>query len=274
MRIKFENFFLNVQHDERINNPDLIPIFFLHGFTVSANDWDNILKKIPNNFAPAAIDLIGHGKSDSPASLYYYSSESITQQIFHLINHFNLDKIVLAGYSMGGRAALSFAVKYPDKIQGLILESVTAGIENEEERNERIKKDENLADYILSHSIDEFIDHWMSLEIFNTQKRFSNEKLEKIKTAKLLNNIIGLSNSLKGFGTGKMKPLHQQLQTISAKALLITGELDTKFTAINSGMVKLFPNAKHEIIKNAGHNTHLEEPERFIGILNDFLKNL
>jgi 2-succinyl-6-hydroxy-2,4-cyclohexadiene-1-carboxylate synthase len=83
-----------------------------------------------------------------------------------------------------------------------------------------------------------------------------------------------LANSLRGSGTGKMKPLYEYLKNIRAKVLLITGELDTKFTDINSGMGKLFPNAKHEIIKNAGHNTHLEEPERFIGILNDFLKNL
>jgi 2-succinyl-6-hydroxy-2,4-cyclohexadiene-1-carboxylate synthase len=117
MRIKVENFFLNILFDEQIKNPDLIPIFFLHGFTGSALDWENILEKIPKNFVPVSVDLIGHGKSDSPASLNDYSADSITQQIFKLINHFRLDKIVLAGYSMGGRAALNFAVKYPDKIK-------------------------------------------------------------------------------------------------------------------------------------------------------------
>jgi pimeloyl-ACP methyl ester carboxylesterase len=37
---------------------------------------------------------------------------------------------------------------------------------------------------------------------------------------------------------------------------------------------KKFPNAKHKIIKNAGHNTHIEEPERFVTITNEFLHKM
>ena len=86
------------------------------------------------------------------------------------------------------------------------------------------------------------------------------------------NNKTGLINSLRGFGTGLMLPLFDNLKRINCKTLLITGELDTKFTEINKEIVNLFPNAKHEIINNAGHNSHLEKPEKFAEVVNEFLK--
>ena len=65
-----------------------------------------------------------------------------------------------------------------------------------------------------------------------------------------------------------------KLKQINCPVLLITGELDTKFTKINSVLKKKFPNAKHKKIKNAGHNTHIEEPKKFVETANKFLKSL
>jgi len=41
---------------------------------------------------------------------------------------------------------------------------------------------------------------------------------------------------------------------------------------INSELVKLFPTAKHVVIKNAGHNVHLEKPDIFVEVVNGFLE--
>jgi 2-succinyl-6-hydroxy-2,4-cyclohexadiene-1-carboxylate synthase len=83
-----------------------------------------------------------------------------------------------------------------------------------------------------------------------------------------------LANSLQGFGTGRMGYFGNEIDQINCPVVLITGELDTKFTKINSVLKKNFPNAMHKIIKNAGHNTHLEEPGRFVKVVNNFLKSL
>jgi 2-succinyl-6-hydroxy-2,4-cyclohexadiene-1-carboxylate synthase len=68
-----------------------------------------------------------------------------------------------------------------------------------------------------------------------------------------------------------MEPLYNKIKDIPLKTLLVTGELDSKYTDINIEMVKLLTNAEHKIIKNAGHNTHLEEPQKFIEEINKFL---
>jgi 2-succinyl-6-hydroxy-2,4-cyclohexadiene-1-carboxylate synthase len=52
---------------------------------------------------------------------------------------------------------------------------------------------------------------------------------------------------------------------------LITGDLDSKFTGINARLAKRFFKAKHKIVRNSGHNTHLEESKRFVEIVLNYL---
>jgi len=249
-------------------------LLFLHGFTGSSEDWKPIVPFIDKNFSAIGIDIIGHGESDSPEIEDLYTADAIANQLMNIIEHIIKGKVIPVGYSMGGRVALNFANIYPEKIEALILESTTPGIKDEKLREERIKKDEEIIEYIKTHSIEQFIDYWMNMEIFNTQKRFSEERRKQIKASKLRNNPIGLANSLRGFGTGKMPPLFDYLKNVKCKTLLITGELDTKFTNINEEIVGLFPNAEHKAIKNAGHNTHLEANKDFVRTINSFLSSI
>jgi 2-succinyl-6-hydroxy-2,4-cyclohexadiene-1-carboxylate synthase len=271
MNIKFAGFNINAELKSYSGGSSGF-IFFLHGFTGSSEDWDQIIPDINPRFTCAAVDLIGHGKSDSPQEFAYYTADSIADQILNTIDAFTNEKIILAGYSMGGRAALNFTLKNPGKVKGLILESASPGIKDEEERRERIKKDSELAEFISTHSMQDFVDYWMNIDLFATQLRFSKSKREEIKKKKLKNNKTGLINSLKSFGTGAMLPLFDQLQNINCKTLLITGGLDVKFSEMNSGILKFFPSAEHVIINTAGHNTHLEEPAKFTQSINEFLK--
>jgi 2-succinyl-6-hydroxy-2,4-cyclohexadiene-1-carboxylate synthase len=175
---------------------------------------------------------------------------------------------------MGGRAALSFASKYPELIKGLILESTSAGISEERLRNERLDQDQKLAEFIEAHTIGEFVEYWINISLFDSQKKMSAEKQENLKRLKLNNSKTGLANCLKGFSTGMMPPLFISLKDITAKTLLISGSLDLKYTALNKDLVRCFPNSEHIIIKNAGHNVHLEQPVQFADVINDYLKSL
>jgi 2-succinyl-6-hydroxy-2,4-cyclohexadiene-1-carboxylate synthase len=163
-------------------------LIFLHGFTGSVKDWKKTAELVDDRFNKIAVDLIGHGKSDAPIEVDKYSASSINSQLLDIINHFTKGKVILLGYSMGGRAALSFSINHQDKIKGMILESTSTGIEDTTEREERVKSDEELAEFIETSSIENFIDHWMNLEIFGTQKRFSGKQFET-KTLLVRNSI-------------------------------------------------------------------------------------
>lgn len=270
MKLDFNGVKLNVEHPREID-PNKDYILFLHGFTGCAEDWLPVFEQLPDKYNLFALDLIGHGKSDSPGDPAYYTTESIVNQIKHVKDHLTSNKIFLLGYSMGGRAALSFATTYPEDIKGLILESSSAGIKNDEEKQKRYESDLKIIEFIETHTIEEFIEMWTDQELFNTQRRFSNEKLKMLRKKKAAGSKIGYANSLKGFSTGVMPSLHDKLKKFQIKSLLISGDLDTKFTGINARLAKRFFKAKHKIVKNSGHNTHLEEQKRFIEIVTNYL---
>jgi 2-succinyl-6-hydroxy-2,4-cyclohexadiene-1-carboxylate synthase len=270
MFIKYSDIQLNIETIINKKNSGE-SAFFLHGFTGCARDWLPIVSKLDNSYNYYLVDLVGHGKSDSPKEKYYYFIDSIVNQLKEIIHSLSNSRIILAGYSMGGRIVLNFAVQNASLLKGLILESSTCGIREEVLRKERILQDEKLALFIENNPIDKFIDYWMNIDLFNTQKRLSNEMLSLIRDQKLENNRTSLANTLRCSGSGNMEPLYNKIKDIPLKTLLVTGELDSKYTDINIEMVKLLTNAEHKIIKNAGHNTHLEEPQKFIEEINKFL---
>ena len=249
-----------------------MPIIFFHGFTGSADDWDFIFQEIPANFYPAAFDLPGHGKNLFPADEKYYTSSFIIEQVKNVYGFLNINKAILAGYSMGGRAALTFAVNNPLLVAGLFLESTTAGIQDTTERAERMKADYQLADFIMQNKLEEFVNYWMNIPLFESQKKLSKEALNKVRNAKLDNSKAGLAYSLKGFGTGSMCPLWEDLKLLDIPVHLITGMLDNKFTQLNDQMNSHLPLCVHTLVENCGHNIHLENPEEFLSVLLLFLK--
>jgi 2-succinyl-6-hydroxy-2,4-cyclohexadiene-1-carboxylate synthase len=250
------------------------PVIFLHGFTGSFSDWQFLFQKLPRGYTPYAIDLVGHGKSSIPSDPSLYSAQAITKQMLELIDYLQLDKVILAGYSMGGRAALAFALEHPHRLKGLILESSTAGIIDESQRQERRASDFSLADFIEHNPLERFVDYWMNLPLFASQKKLSEEVYAGIRQSKMKNSPRGLANSLRGFSTGIMPQMWDKLQAITCRTLLISGELDAKFTNINAAISRIIRHSVHEVIEGSGHNTHLEKPVFFLNLLYEYLTGL
>ena len=272
MNLEIDGQKFNLLLDETSDRHNRIPIVFLHGFTGSAKDWLFIFDSLPKKFFPITIDLIGHGETDSPEDLSMYSCGSIVHQLNTILEKLDIHKFVIVGYSLGGRAALSYSIKYQHKITAAILESTTAGIENITEKKERVEHDLLLADKIKSVGMDWFMKFWLDLPMFHSLKEKFD--IDYIRNERSKNNVIGLSNLLAGFSTGLMSSYWQEIKYLEFPVLLIAGSEDQKFTNINRRMGELIPNVDLKIIDNAGHNTHLEKPGLFTKLVLDFLNTL
>ncbi len=259
---------------QRGNDLNKTPLIFLHGFSGSAKDWIFFLDTLPQDTTAIALDFIGHGNSDVPESLEYYTPNAIALQIKTLLELLNLEKVILIGYSMGGRAALSFTHAFPQNVAGMVLESASFGIKEEKERKERAEKDNELADLILLKGLKTFFDYWFELPLFSSLKKLPKEKLLRLKKERLKNNPIGLANTLKYFSTGKMPYFLTNPDVFNFPLLLISGEKDEKYTKQNREISKLLPNCQTVVVPNAGHNVHLEKPQDFINFTNIFLNNI
>ncbi len=274
MKIKINGLSVNIIAESLEVPRSKTPIIFLHGFTGSVKDWDFAMKNINKKYFPIAVDLPGHGETEISGNINDYTDNTINNIILKIIKKLKTPNVVLLGYSMGGRAALSFAVQNKLKVEALILESSTAGIENSNEREIRFSSDKNLADKIEKDGIEKFINFWMELPLFESLKSISHDEYQNIIIRKLSNNKKGLANSLRGFSTGKMRSLWEKLENLNLPVLLITGDLDKKYNSIAKKIISLLPQSEHKIVTNAGHNTHLEKPKEFIKLVNNFLEKL
>ena len=82
VNINFEYF---NSFEQKINT-----VLMLHGFTGSLNDWREILGSLNPNFNYIGIDVVGHGKSDSPVNIDKSSPQALSKQIDDLLNYLSI----------------------------------------------------------------------------------------------------------------------------------------------------------------------------------------
>ena len=244
-------------------------IVFLHGFTGSTNTWKKIVAQLPSNIRCIAVDLIGHGKTAAPALVEFYSMDFQVELLHELFHHLQLDTFSLVGYSMGGRVALSYAVRYPSGIKHLLLESASAGLMDEKQRTIRKQADDTLAEKILENGIESFVNKWENIPLFASQKSLPAEVQQEIRSERIQQREIGLANSLRGMGTGVMPELWGKLDTLTMSVTLVNGQLDEKFVQLNNEMQERIEKANHLIIPAVGHAIHVENPTKFATIVKE-----
>jgi len=244
-------------------------ILFLHGFLGSREDWAGLVKSFSDDYRCLLVDLPGHGE-DRPLHENNYSIQGCAQALLHLFDELDIDRANIMGYSMGGRLALYFAVTFPDRCHRVILESSSPGLKTKPERDERTGNDEELAAKLEREGLDVFLKQWYDKPMFATLKEHPG-KLSELLEQRRRCDPGGLALSLRMMSTGKQPSLWDKLTKISLPLLLLAGEQDIKFSGIARTMADLCPTAEVCIIANAGHNVHMEQPEQFVRIANDFL---
>lgn len=274
MIFQFDDVKINVEFPNGTDVQGKVLILFIHGFTGSSDDWNSISKELPENFVSICIDLIGHGKSDKPTNKTFYSIDYQIKIIEDLLVQLKVEELIICGYSMGGRIALNFAVKNPQKIKALIIENTNPGIEDDSERSKRRKSDEQISGFILNKSIEQFIDYWLSLHIFTSLVDLPAPKYSELRSRKLNNSKTGLANTITEMSPGKIQSIWESLDKFDFPILLVGGEKDKKYVEILKKMNSILHDSKMEIIEKAGHNVHFERSDEFKEKLSKFLRTL
>jgi len=179
--------------------------------------------------------------------------------------------VYLLGYSMGGRVALYLATQRPDLFRAVILESASPGLADPSQRAARRAQDDALADRIEREGVTAFVDYWEALPLWASQSRLTQAQRDQLRALRLKNDPIGLANCLRGFGTGVQPDLWPALSNLRLPVLLIVGEDDIKFQSINAQMAAALPNARLEIVPQAGHTVHLEQSDAYAARVLAFL---
>lgn len=96
-------------------------VVFLHGLGSYLKFWRYQLDHFAEQgYRVIALDMLGYGKSDKPAS-FPYTMEAMGDVVWQVLDKKNISKPILVGHSMGGQTALSFAIRFPGRARGLVL---------------------------------------------------------------------------------------------------------------------------------------------------------
>lgn len=105
--------------------PNLV---FLHGSWYDSSQWLRTIEHLHPHYHCFAPDLLGFGDSDCPN--IHYSIDLEVECLAEYLNTLKLRQVYLIAHSVGGWVATSYALKYPDRVRGLVLlapEGVKAG---------------------------------------------------------------------------------------------------------------------------------------------------
>lgn len=226
-------------------------VVLLHGFSGTHRAWDGVVAHLSTErYNALALDLPGHGELvDVPRPITFERCVSAVLERAP-------ERFALAGYSMGGRAALHVALAAPHRVTRLILLGANPGIEDEREREARRQADCALAEELERAPFEIFIQRWRNQPLFADEPEGASALA---RADQRRNRPDALAAVLRGLGTGQMTPLWERLAEIEIPVTVLAGERDEKFTAIGKRMAELLPDGRFMLLPG-GHGLLFESP--------------
>ena len=243
-------------------------VVFLHGYTGSTQNWANQVPALSSKYMMVTVDHRGHGKSAAPSNEDDYSVRILSEDTFALLNMLNIEKCCLAGHSLGGFAALQFAIEHQDRLAGLILVDTFSG---------QFARDPNFAQ--LRQKLDELARTQGMEAAFEYDAANNPMRIELFKQHPELREISRqrvMQTSVDGYiymsrAIGKWEPLTSRLSEIKVPTLIFWGEEDLPFAEPSRVMKEGIADSELVVLKGVGHNPHEEAPEVFNEALLKFL---
>jgi 2-succinyl-6-hydroxy-2,4-cyclohexadiene-1-carboxylate synthase len=233
------------------------PLVLLHGFTHTGWSWDGVVAALGERYRPLAPDIRGHGSASMKRPI-------TLAKVIEDLDSLEPTRFALLGYSMGGRIALHYAITRPQRVKRLVLIGASPGIADPPLREARRRADEQLAAQIARQSIEEFATGWATTPALAGQP---DEVARRAHADRLNNTPAGLSEALKGLGTGALPPLWHRLPELGMPVSLVVGQRDEKFLAIAKDMARAIPDVELHFVAGAGHAVHLERPQAIAEVL-------
>jgi 2-succinyl-6-hydroxy-2,4-cyclohexadiene-1-carboxylate synthase len=233
-------------------------VLFLHGFLGSGADFADTATAL--GVLGLAPDLPGHGGTRA-SRFSDHSLDACAAALLDLLDAEGADRPHLVGYSMGGRLALTLAVRARRRFGRVVIVSATPGLPDAAERAARRAADRQLAGRAVTRPLPAFLADWYAQPLFATLDPAA-PAVQAMQARRLEQNPWGLARSLRAMGTGSMRPLWDDLPQ-AAPFEAVAGADDAKFAALARRMADT-PGVRVHLIDGAGHAPHLEQPARFV----------
>lgn len=247
------------------------PLIILHGLYGSGDNWLTIARQLSAICEVFLVDQRNHGRSPHSPD---HSYRLLAEDLHELMDDHDIDKPVILGHSMGGKAAMWFAAAYPSRISRLIVADISPRDYSEDnDPNNQAGYHRRLMESMLSVDFSEVTalgDIERQLEPVIPDKSLRSFLLKNVTKSERGNyqwrlNLPALLNNLKNLSGGLEEYYTKGFSFRQFPVLFIRGERSRYISEKDLPVIEnLFPGAKVVTLQNAGHWLHAEQPEAFI----------
>jgi len=241
-----------------------VPLVILHGLFGSSNNWQRIGSSLNPVVHVLALDLRNHGRSP------HADSHSLRDMVWDLedwVHAKAFERPILMGHSMGGLAAMAYAVTHPEDVRALIVVDIAPKAYTHSREREfracrtdisRLKNREELDEALRDVIPEPEIRRFLLMNAVRTQNgyrwRINVPALEKSRFLTQFPDFPG---------------------TYGGDALFVVGGESGHVGEKDHDLIRSrFPKARIEIISGAGHWLHYSAEEEFLERVRLFLSEI
>jgi pimeloyl-ACP methyl ester carboxylesterase len=254
-----------------------VPIVLVHGFGASSFSWRENLKPIAEaGFTVYAPDMRGFGLSDKGWDKSM-SQDAQADRLKAFLDAQGIDRAVLAGNSMGGGIVTNFALRYPDRVRGLVLvDPAIYGSGNNGPASTLVQLP----------GLQRWGQHVVRLILANNDRNADTIKSAWFDPSKVTPGVLsGYRRALQTpewdisllalMRDGASNNLGPRLKDLNVPTLIVWGEHDTWISPMNAPKLNQdIVGSALAIIQDAGHVPHEEKPVEFNQWLIEFANGL
>ncbi|CAO3430112.1 alpha/beta fold hydrolase [Azospirillum doebereinerae] len=240
------------------------PLLVLHGLFGSARNWQTLARRFAESRRVYALDLRNHGGAPWADSMTY---EAMADDVLRFLDDRGFARAAVIGHSMGGKVAMTLALKHPDRVERLVVVDI--------------------APTAYTHTHAPFVAAMKAADLEGRTRRpeIESQLVEAVPEAPLrsflMQNLVleegkfAWRINLDAIG-GAMADLIGYPDLGDARydgpTLFIGGTKSDYILPEHHDLIRRrFPKAEISMIEGAGHWLHAERPEEFAGLIERFV---
>lgn len=242
------------------------PLVVMHGLFGSADNWRGLARRWSDEFAVWCLDLRNHGRSFHSLGMNYSQQ---AEDLLYWMDSEDLEKVSLLGHSMGGKVAMEFALRYPGRVNKLLVADIAPvryehthaaiidglrALHEAEPWHERRDADKFLADFVS--------DVQTRLFLLTNLVRTEDGLRLRVAIEEIARDYQSIIDA---------PPAISEDRSFSGPTLVLRGQRSDYVTdELLEEFKRGFPNMELAEL-DAGHWLHAEQAEAFGHLVSDFL---
>jgi len=253
-------------------------VLFLHGTGGHAETFARNIGPISQKYHALSIDMIGHGYTDRPGITYMM--DVFADHVVRVLDAYGKESTVISGESLGGGVACWTALKYPDRVKALILNTGllarpdALGLKQLDDLEVRTQK---LLTEFSRETIRRRLE-WLVLEPASMTDEMVDVRYRIYSQPGMVEHMIGLMSTVFAMNRGKVGDVDyygHSLSALKCPALVIwTDHNPGKSLAAVQSVIDSIPNREFHMINGAAHWSQWEKPDEVNLLMLNFLQRL